>query len=155
MKRRRRRRTDDGKDDVLRDGETHRVPMMMMDHRRTNDEREVIHDGRGDSGLALHRPGFRISDTADVEAALAMKDYIEELSTAYKRDALPAGAYPLSAGVGSACTVDGAPGELVRQGDYLICKPVRQDAGSTRDERADAYRARDEYLSNAWKGRGR
>jgi hypothetical protein len=64
---------------------------------------------------------------------------------------IPAGAYPLNAGEGSRCTINGQDGCLVRKGNWLVCEPVRQDAMSAQDARAEAYRLYDEEMANAWK----
>jgi hypothetical protein len=95
---------------------------------------------------ALHQPGYRgLSYATDsVEHAelttlrhLADRAYqqsIEDLCNAWRTDAQPpAGAYPLSAGEGSACSVNGRAGTLVREGDWLVCKPL-----ATEPSRADA-----------------
>jgi hypothetical protein len=74
------------------------------------------------------------------------------LSTAWHRplpDGAPAGAYPLSAGEGSACTINGAPGTLQREGDWLICRPA--PAESATDPRDAAYRDYCDRLTNAWR----
>jgi hypothetical protein len=39
-------------------------------------------------------------------------------------------AYPLSAGAANACTINGVPGTLVRQGEWLICKPTTSTRGT-------------------------
>jgi hypothetical protein len=64
---------------------------------------------------------------------------------------IPAGAYPLSAGEGSRCTINGADGSLVRKGNWLVCEPVRKDAMPVHDARAEAYRLYDEEMANAWR----
>jgi len=52
----------------------------------------------------------------------------------------PAGSYPLIAGEGNACPINGGDGTLVREGNYLVCKPKRQAAQShDADPRATAY----------------
>jgi len=63
----------------------------------------------------------------------AYAESVRRMCDAWKGDvAPPAGAYPLSAGAGTACTIDGRPGRLVKSddGDWLVCKPVntRTDA---------------------------
>ena len=40
----------------------------------------------------------------------------------------PYGAYPLSAGEGAQCTINGAPGPLVKEGGALVCRPLGTDA---------------------------
>jgi hypothetical protein len=65
---------------------------------------------------------------------------------------IPEGAYPLSAGEGSRCTINGADGRLVRKGNWLLCQPTRaNDAQALQDARAEAYRLYDEEMANAWR----
>jgi hypothetical protein len=54
-----------------------------------------VHDGTGDSGLAMHRPGFRVTD-APLSDALqrAREAYEHELTTAWRRGAGKEGAVP-------------------------------------------------------------
>ena len=45
-----------------------------------------IHDGTGDSGLAMHRPGFRVTDAPPSdELQRAREDYLRDLTTAWRR----------------------------------------------------------------------
>ena len=47
-----------------------------------------VHDGSGDSGLAMHRPGFRVTDAPLSDALqLAHDAYEHELTTAWRRGA--------------------------------------------------------------------
>lgn len=63
----------------------------------------------------------------------AYQEYRQELTNSWRGDAgPPAGAYPLSAGEGSRCTINGADGRLARRGDWLVCEPARQDAAYKR-----------------------
>jgi len=120
-------------------------------------------------------------DAATGDAGRAMdareRAYLEmcdDLSNAWKRrppalpwdaaPAPPAGAYPLSAGEGNACTINGRPGTLQREGDWLVCEPTdRADAAPPRTMSvADAQRIKDEAyrqmvdeMVNAWKGPSR
>jgi hypothetical protein len=65
---------------------------------------------------------------------------------------IPVGAYPLSAGEGNRCTINGQDGRLVRKGNWLVCEPTRtNDAQSLQDARAEAYRLYDEEMANAWR----
>jgi hypothetical protein len=153
---------DDALDErgIVKDGRSVRVPMMFMD----SVQRDIVHSARitdgGNDPLALHRPGYRVVDGAARGADPRMKAYDEyctRLQDAWKTDAPPAGAYPLSAGEGSACTFDGAPGVLVREGDWLVCKPAaskpsRSDS-ATKDARAEAYDAYCAELTNAWRAK--
>src|SRR5262249_46317741 len=65
----------------------------------------------------------------------AHEDMMRASAEAWRADAGPPGAYPYSvAAEGGPCTVNGRPGTLVREGDYLVCKPsARQDAEPTFD----------------------
>jgi len=146
---------------VIRDGYGMRVPLLMQDsvqravradaRRRkvvarrpagsratTYTEEEEEEDAAfGDAALALHRPGYRTSTRVNDDAAVeAYRQYAADQANAWKkRNAQPPpGAYPLSAGVGTACTINGAPGVLVESddGQWLVCKPVaRQDSAPT------------------------
>jgi hypothetical protein len=73
-----------------------------------------------------------------------------DASGEFGRD-IPVGAYPLSAGEGSRCTINGQDGRLVRKGNWLVCEPVRRDAMPVQDARAEAYRLYDEEMANAWR----
>jgi len=138
---------------IIRDGERVRVPMQFMDsmqreiadarhriktvHRDPQGrqlgsfETEVDHDDDdrrhsdsmlSDAELALHRPGYRtLTRINDDEAVAAYRQYCADQDNAWRK---PAGAYPLSAGTGNPCTINGAPGVLVKEGDWLVCKPV-------------------------------
>jgi hypothetical protein len=90
---------------------------------------------------AAHTTNKMLADEAYAQSITALQD-------AWK-PRTPAGAYPLSAGEGTACTIDGAPGTLKRQGDGLVCVPNRQD--STVDARDAAYEESVRALESAWK----
>ena len=134
-------------------------------------------------GLQLHRPGFRrVTNAAalertrqaynDAEAAdreawrnpSTRLDYNEHTGSdpdrtgagaPAKGSGAPAGAYPLIAGEGSACTVNGAPGVLQREGAWLVCKPRRSQDAAAFDAKQAAYLAYDEEMQNAWRGSNR
>jgi hypothetical protein len=54
-----------------------------------------VHDGTGDSGLAMHRPGFRVSDAQLSDALQRAYDaYERDLTTAWRGDAGNKGAAP-------------------------------------------------------------
>ena len=85
MKRRYRETYDD---DLLRDGQRLRVPMFAMDsaQRGASPHLPRVHDGTGDSGLAMHRPGFRVTDAPPSdELQHAREDYLRDLTTAWRR----------------------------------------------------------------------
>jgi hypothetical protein len=141
---------------AIRDGYGMRVPLFMMDSTqkaiaadarrkkvtqydpygrvKSTYEEEEADSMMTDAELALHRPGYRTSTAVNDDAAVkAYRQYVADQANAWKkRDAQPPGSYPLSAGEGSACTVDGRPGTLVREGDWLVCRPTqRTDAAPT------------------------
>jgi hypothetical protein len=86
-----------------------------------------VHDGTGDNGLAMHRPGFRISDaTLSDELQRAYDAYEHQLSTAWRRDA------------GNDCAVPVSP------------RASGNDATPVGDIET-AYRLYSEEISQAWK----
>lgn len=130
---------------LLKDGCSIRVPLMMRDSltplQRAVAGARLLHDG-GDP-LSFNRPGFRmlvdaLARDASEEARAAS---IREMCDAWKtKDAAPpAGAYPLRAGEGRVCTIDGVPGT--------------SDARSTADVKQAAYDAYCDDLQNAWRAR--
>jgi hypothetical protein len=110
------------------------------------------------------RPGFIVSDDGERIRWEAYCDSVRDMADAWKTDTPPVGAYPLSSGEGTACTVNGAPGVLRKTADgkWLTCEPTRADA-APRDPRqpvsfADAQAIRDRAyaesvreLANAWR----
>ena len=91
-----------------------------------DDDRRHSDSMLSDAELALHRPGYRtLTWINDDEVVAAYRQYCADQDNAWRR---PAGAYPLSAGAGNACTIDGRPGRLVKEGDWLVCKPVSKPA---------------------------
>jgi hypothetical protein len=56
--------------------------------RDTSPHLPRVHDGTGDSGLAMHRPGFRVADAPiSDEVQRAHDAYEHELTTAWRRGA--------------------------------------------------------------------
>jgi hypothetical protein len=151
---------------VLKDGASVTVGLQMRDSanswrddmHRTLVGKRMVHDGTK-SPLGLHKPGFRFTTdaaarrTADAEIERAYRDYDLRDSEAWRgQDAAPAGSYPLSAGEGTTCTIDGHDGRLVRKSDWLVCQPTRrQDAV---DARQSAYEQYDADMNNRWRGKG-
>jgi hypothetical protein len=100
----------------------------------------------------------------------ARAEGIRQMCDAWKADApavqdLPAGRFPLSAGEGNPCTIDGDAGTLQREGGYLVCR-ARPPIGPTRSgassgdgmSAADAQAVKDrawremvDDVSNAWR----
>lgn len=117
-------------DDLLRDGQRLRVPMFAMDNaiRRTaTAPLGRVHDGTGDSGFAMHRPGFRVTDAPlSDELQHAREAYERDLTTAWRRDA------------GKEDIVPDAPKASVSD-----AMPV--------DDIETAYRLYAEEISQAWK----
>ena len=147
------RRRDPDDDDILQDGEVLRVPLYLMDGQPNPDlsplQRDVgrryasarITDGAGDSGLALHRPGYRVADGVPRDHS-HYAVYDEEMGRAY----LNVGARETE--------VRGQ-----REGDSCTVKSDRGRDGSTdgklsdamRDEREAAYQEYQDRMQNAWK----
>jgi hypothetical protein len=92
-------------EDILRDGERHRVSMFNMDAEQLTDaerraidltkrklaadERNAVTDGEGHGGLALHRPGARLlaGDAAALDAVhQARQQYLDDLTNAWRGD---------------------------------------------------------------------
>ncbi len=116
-------------DELLRDGQRLRVPMFAMDsaQRGASSHLPRVHDGTGDSGLAMHRPGFRVTDAPlSDELQRAREDYLQDLTTAWRR------------GTEKEHTVPDAP--KVSGNDAM---PV--------DDIETAYRLYAEEISQAWK----
>lgn len=110
-------------DDVLRDGETRRVPMMMRDGVGFTDS------------LAQHRPGQRFStdQAANDARQRAYEESVRELQDAWKNPPGVRGQQP-----GDQCTIDGQPGHLDHRLQCVPDKPERQDAAVPRSMTADA-----------------
>jgi hypothetical protein len=92
-----RRYRESYEDDLLRDGQRLRVPMFAMDsaQRSATAHFPRVHDGTGDSDLAMHRPGFRVTDTPPPdELQRAREAYEHRLTTSWRRDAGKEGAVP-------------------------------------------------------------
>jgi hypothetical protein len=119
-----------------------------------------VYDSTGD--LIAARPGFVATAHAEKIRRDAYEASCRELTDAWKLPA--AGAYPLSAGEGSACTIDGAPDMLRKTADgrWLTSEPTRTDATphdprrpiSVADAQAirdAAYREMCDELTNAWR----
>jgi hypothetical protein len=126
MKRRYREIYDD---DLLRDGQRLRVPMFTMDSTQRSESAQPprVHDGTGDSGLAMHRPGFRVTDAPPSDELHRAHDaYQRELTTAWRR------------GAGKEVAVPHAP------------KASGNDAMPV-DDIEIAYRLYAEEISQAWK----
>jgi hypothetical protein len=118
---------------VLRD--RHRIRVRLADAQHSRDRPRVTDSFGRPPG---NRPGFildasRASRDARQQSYL---DYETDLQNAWKRDQqAPAGAYPYRPElVGSACTINGADGRLVKQGDFLVCKPTTSFNGSNGNE---------------------
>ena len=122
--------------------------------------------GRTDRYSLARDNGFRrlipVGNHADGTATVqqARRDMIDAMSNAWRGDAARPGAYPYRAAAeGTPCTINGRPGTLVREGDYLVCKPsARQDAHPTFDavegarRKQEAYDAMIKEMSEAWRG---
>ena len=106
----------------------------------------LVTDAAALGGTKGNQPGFRVLDSAvnAQDRADAYRAYEDDLTNAWRtpppptgsassgRDAVsgaPPGAYPYTAAAeGAACTIDGRPGRLVKQGNALVCEPTTTDA---------------------------
>jgi hypothetical protein len=166
----------------IRDGFGLHTPLFLMDSvqrsvaRDAKRRKTVQYDPQGRvkstfeeeeaaDGMTFdaHRPGYRFSaDADDSEAQKAYREYVDRQSNAWKTRDAPAGAYPLSAGEGNPCTIDGRPGALERRDDWLVCVangessnsdtvPRTMDAATAQRIRDQAWEEMCERQRNAWK----
>ena len=166
------RRIEEDDDDVLRDGQTLRVPLHMRDGHSPM-QREVMEDKAArrfglDDATALHRPGYKYCVDADARARVeeARAQWIQEMTDGWKTTA-PGAVEFRGAQEGDVCTVreggvgEGGPGHLKRIGGKLVCVPgQRHDslprtmtAADAQPIRDAAYRQYCDELVNAWKAR--
>ena len=132
------RRQDEDDCDILKDSERMRVPMYLMDGSMNHLDplqRAVVRDrlrdaritvGARDSGLALHRPGYRVSDGVP-RARSHYAAYDAEIATVYKnvgaseREFTGGGVSDVRGGrsgtEGSAGAVDNNPGDAIPVSD--------------------------------------
>jgi hypothetical protein len=169
---------------LLKDGHVARVRMSMRDAMREH-ERARITDAFG--RRPGNRPGFLISGANADAKRRAYADYERDLANRWRDqdedddppNGPPAGSYPYRPEAeGGACTINGRPGRLVKQGDWLICRPLQSfngSANSDQDEPAldpemaasdadtmrkhkakmqDEYSRYDRQLREAWRRRG-
>jgi hypothetical protein len=151
---------------TLRPGKRARVPMMLRDSAAYFNRSGVkITDGSG-STVGLHKPGHRsrrrpVNDALDT----AYEDYEKSITEAWRTPVADRavrtppeeyGNYPYSAGAeGAACTINGAPGRLVRRGDVLVCRPIKQAGPLDHQLLMDRlYSETDLALSAAWRHGG-
>ena len=136
------------------DADNARMRVTMFDSLRKSvaEHAANLRDARmSDAEQASCRPGFRY-DAFDAAAEKeAVRDaYIADLTNSWRnptRDT--AGVYRHSAAAeGTACTIDGAPGTLVRQGNSLVCRPTKRTDAMTMDEIYEKY---SRAVGNAWR----
>jgi hypothetical protein len=155
---------------LLRDGAVYRVPMHLRDSLLTPLQRAVAEDriardlGLSDA-LAAHKPGYRLGDSISERAKLSAYDaMVNDMSNAWRRDSQPPGAYPLSVGEGTVCTIDGRAGHLRKtdSGDWLECVPDQEssedavpsrmmDAATSWRIRSAAFEDYVNDLTSAWR----
>ena len=113
-------------DDLLRDGQRLRVPMFAMDSMQLSESAHLarVHDGTGDSGLAMHRPGFRVTDAPRSDELQRAHDaYERELTTAYRRGARKEDVVP---GAPKASGSDAMPADDIETAYRLYCEEISQ-----------------------------
>jgi hypothetical protein len=129
---------------TLRNGFSMRVPTTMRDAMRARDAKPQFTDGHSTDPLALQRPGWRIPVVNDRHAVHdAYQRYETALVNAYRvgdgvqcAECLGSGEGPDGEGFGSG-----------NEGGY------RDPASDSRQVKDQAYRAYDNDLENAWRGR--
>jgi hypothetical protein len=129
----------------LKDGRALVVPLRMMDAMQKDVHehfsRAKVTDGAGNSGLSLHKPGFRISNTIARDRSI-YDAYDAELASSYKN----------AGGVESKFRGQ-------REGDSCAVKSDKGRGGSTdsklndavRDEREAAHQEYQDRIQNAWR----
>ena len=86
------------------------------------------HAGGADGGRSLEGRDEMLRQRYCDGRAEVDKARSEMIGHGIRRDAGPPGAYPYSAAAeGGGCTINGEDGTLVKQGNYLVCKPRRQE----------------------------
>jgi len=164
-------------DQTLKDGESMRVPMltrarmndaMAIPGGRSGSPKATITDGFGEAGLALSRPGFRVSTTATYDDA-HYRIYDQEISSRYRDDDHTGGPSGVGSGgfagrrVGDRCTCkgrndlgeDGDRGTIQEIDGELCCvsDDYRSDDGlNARELLEREYQAYDRRLRDSWKG---
>jgi hypothetical protein len=129
---------DDDRKRVLRDGERLRVPLWMMDGTQreiaqrwrqgvTGDGQALVTDAFGKSGLALHRPGARYL-ASQSSTGIAVQATVRMMRDQY----------------------DVEQSRRWLDPDREI--PLQRITG---DARRDAYLAREQHDTNAWRGAAR
>jgi hypothetical protein len=135
----------------LRDGQRLRTPLHLMDAIQRDVARHAarITDAMGDSGLALRKPGFRVSDAFQRDLSI-YDQYDEQVSRLWENPPRVVGSSgPRGEREGDSCSVNGSRGHLRMIDGELLCVPDRshQDA-MTMDE---VYRAYDLEISQRWR----
>jgi hypothetical protein len=143
FKQRKRGDDDDDDDRILHDGESLRVPLMLMDGSPNGDlspvqqavalnaqQRDAARRFGLNDAAALHRPGYRhsIDDAALDAKEQAYRDVDRAQTNAWRSN-------------------DAEASDARKANDREI--PLRQITG---DSRVDAYLSYQEYVENCWRG---
>ena len=147
----------DDSDGVLKDGRSYEVPVRFMKSvsHSVRNQFARVHDGNGDSGAALQRPGFRVADEfVRDEAKVAYQQYETAIQNEW-RSIRPADLG--SPGVGpdeNTCSQD----KPDRQRDCICERGPRQQGsdvtGLMRDHQermATLYAERERELQEEWR----
>ena len=126
---------------ILRDGHKVRIPLYVADSARASAPGSLVMydvppsraaaDSQPTFDASLHRPGWRTGVVVDAAAeqrlAAAYAEYDAYMNSRWCSDqqTKPAGVYPLSAGEGSQYMTNGQDDRLVREDNWLVCKPNR------------------------------
>jgi hypothetical protein len=145
---------------ILKDGRSYRVPLRMMDAMQRDVARHGarITDAMGESGPALRRPGYRVSDAFPRDWSV-YDAYDEEVSRMWenKPSTSNGSSGPRSAQPGDSCTLNGRAGRLRSIGGSLVCVPDNGQFRGNDSVMSDRELAHLEYqtrVENSWRGNG-
>jgi hypothetical protein len=151
---------DDDDDDILRDGETLRVRMTMMDSALS--DRLRVTDAAG-SAVGLNRPGFRLLRGGNAGDQLARDRLAEMRSEAYRlADEANVNAWknppigvgsrgPIGQREGDLCMINGFPGHLRPDANGRLTCVADGHRDAMQDERQAAYEEYQRTLENSWR----
>ena len=138
----------------LRDGERLRTPLHLMDAMQRDVARHAarITDAMGESGPALRRPGYRVSDAFPRDWGI-YDAYDDAVSRLWENNP-PTGdgsSGHRAAQAGDSCTLDGKRGHLRMIDGELKCVVDAGGNDAMTDEREAAYADYQSRVENAWR----
>jgi hypothetical protein len=110
-----------------------------------------ITDAMGDTGLALRKPGFRVSDAFQRDLSI-YDQYDEQVSRLWENPTGDGSSGPRGAQPGDSCAVDGKRGHLrMIDGELKCVVDARGNDSAMTDEREAAYAEYRSRIENAWR----